>query len=371
MGNPDTDRPSAAGGPADIPAESPAAPNAEPANGTDVVRAEDASTYQTPRPPALIEPAAAPALLTVPWHPVGTGPNPAADGPVSRRGRKVIVRTVTKSWSDSLFGMSSQAAFWCAMSTAPFLLALFGLSGIFTSWLFGPDTMNAIRSQATTFLNTIFNQEVADNLIGNAIDTILDNQAGAISVGLIISLWAGSSAISAFVESVTIAYGQHSVRHPVLERIFALLVYVLALLGEVVVVPLLAIGPDRLPGLFPQSWRPMVELILGYAYYPGLALGLILLVSILYKVAPRRKHAFYRGLPGAALAAAVFLVTSTGLRLYLSYAYSHGLTYGALATPVTFLLFYYFVSMSIIIGAQFNNALLEYFPPLAPSPPDL
>jgi membrane protein len=80
-------------------------------------------------------------------------------------------------------------------------------------------------------------------------------------------------------------------------------------------------------------------------------------------VAPKRKHRWNRGLPGAFLAAAVFLVASGGLRLYLSYVYSHGLTYGALATPITFLLFYYFAAMAIIIGAQFNNALLEYYPP--------
>ncbi len=306
-----------------------------------------------------------PALVTVPWHQDGTGPVPTADGPVTNRPRKVVVRTVSKAWADSLFGMSSQAAFWCAMSTAPFLLALLGLSGIFTRWFFGPDTMVEIRSQASTFLNTVFNEEVADNLIGNTIDTILNNQTEAISVGLIISLWAGSSAISAFVESVTIAYCQHEARHPVIERIFALGVYIVALSGEIIAVPLLAIGPERVPALFPDSWEPMVALVLGYLYYPGLALGLILLVAVLYKVAPRHKHAFYRGLPGAALAAAVFLVASTGLRLYLSYAYSHGLTYGALATPITFLLFYYFISMSIILGAQFNNALLEYYPPMS------
>jgi membrane protein len=103
--------------------------------------------------------------------------------------------------------------------------------------------------------------------------------------------------------------------------------------------------------------------IIGWAYYPGLAIGLILLLTTLYKVAPKRKHRWSRGLPGAFLAAAVFLVASGGLRLYLSYVYSHGLTYGALATPITFLLFYYFAAMAIIIGAQFNNALLEYYPP--------
>jgi len=62
----------------------------------------------------------------------------------------------------------------------------------------------------------------------------------------------------------------------------------------------------------------------------------------------------------------VFLIASFGLRLYLAYVYSHGLTYGALATPITFLLFYYFASMAIILGAQFNNALLEHYP-LQPS----
>ena len=92
-------------------------------------------------------------------------------------------------------------------------------------------------------------------------------------------------------------------------------------------------------------------------------IGLLLLLTTLYKLAPQHKHAWKRGLPGALLAAVFFLIASAGLRLYLSYVYSHGLTYGALATPITFLLFYYFAAMAIIIGAQFNNALLEYYPP--------
>jgi membrane protein len=214
------------------------------------------------------------------------------------------------------------------------------------------------------FLHTIFNEEVADNLVGNTVDVILNNgQADVISVGLIISLWAGSSAMTAFVESINIAYCQHEFRHPVLERFFALGLYVGALAAGIFVVPLLAIGPDYLPKLFPAEWRGTVTEILGWVYYPGLAIGLILLLTTLYKVAPKHKHRWMRGLPGAFLAAAVFLVASTGLRLYLSYVYEHGLTYGALATPITFLLFYYFISMAIIIGAQFNNALLEYYPP--------
>jgi membrane protein len=275
----------------------------------------------------------------------------------------VVLRTLAKAWGDSLFGMSSQAAFWSALSTAPLLLALLGLSG-YVARAIGPNTTGEIREQVNVFLHTIFNEEVADNLIGNTVDVILtNNQADVVSVGLIISLWAGSSAMTAFVESINIAYCQHEFRHPVLERFFALGLYVGALAAGIVVVPVLAVGPDLLPRLFPADWRSAVGEILGWVYYPGLAIGLILLLTTLYKVAPKDKHRWMRGLPGAFLAAAVFLTASTGLRLYLSYVYEHGLTYGALATPITFLLFYYFISMAIIIGAQFNNALLEYYPP--------
>ena len=306
---------------------------------------------------------AARLVNTEPWHEAGSGPVPTANGPVRKRWRKIAYRTLAKSWNDSLFGMSSQAAFWSALSTAPLLLALLGLSG-YVARAIGPETTTDIREQVNVFLHTIFNEEVADNLIGNTVDVILNNnQADVISVGLIISLWAGSSAMTAFVESINIAYCQHEFRHPVVERFFALGLYVGALAAGILVVPLLAIGPDYLPGLFPAQWRSTVSEIMGWVYYPGLAIGLILLLTTLYKVAPKRKHRWMRGLPGALLAAAVFLVASSGLRLYLSYVYEHGLTYGALATPITFLLFYYFASMAIIIGAQFNNALLEYYPP--------
>ncbi len=307
--------------------------------------------------------------LTVPWHRVVTGPIPAdvlAHRPIRHRWRKVAGRTLSKAWGDSLFGMSSQAAFWSALSTAPLLLALLGSVGYVARW-FGPDTIDKIHLQINKFLQGIFNQDVANNLVGNTVSTILSNgQADVVSVGFLISLWAGSSAMSAFIESITIAYGQHEVRHPVAERFFALGLYLAALASGVFVLPLLAIGPEALPGLFPVGFRHQVTTIVGIAYYPVLIIGLVLLLATLYKLAPKHRHAWKRGVPGALLAAVVFLVASFGLRLYLAYVYTHGLTYGALAVPITFLLFYYFVAMAIIIGAQFNNALLEYYPPRRP-----
>ena len=345
--------------PVPVPVESASrTPERASGGGTVVMHRPD----PTAGPPGATSPADS---LTVPWHRLATAPVTAA-GPIRHRWRKVAGRTLSKAWSDSLFGMSSQAAFWSALSTAPLLLALLGSVGFVANW-FGPDTINKVHDQVNIFLHGIFNEEVAQNLVGNTVDTILNNgQADVVSVGFLISLWAGSSAMSAFIESITIAYGQHEVRHPVAERFFALGLYLAALVSGIFLLPLLAIGPEALPNLFPRGWRDHVTTIVQIAYLPGLVIGLVLLLATLYKLAPKHRHPWKRGLPGALLAAAVFLVASFGLRLYLSYVYTHGLTYGALALPITFLLFYYFVAMAIIIGAQFNNALLEYYPPRRP-----
>ncbi len=293
------------------------------------------------------------------WHEFRRGDLPPAR---RTRWRKVAGRTLSKAWGDSLFGLSSQAAFWCALSTAPILLALLGLVGLIAP-AFGPDTVDAIRVQIDHFLHGLFNAEVANNLVGETVNTILSRgRSDVVSVGLVISLWAGSSAMSAFVEAVTVAYRQHEYRNPIVERFFALGLYLIALVFGILLLPLLAIGPDYLVRLFPSRWHDNVATIISISYFPGVVILLLLLLTTLYKVAPKIKHPWKRGIPGALLAAAVFLVASFGLRVYLGYVYSHGLTYGALATPITFLLFYYFASMAIILGAQFNNALLEFFP---------
>jgi len=338
----------------------------KPTPVTQPAPAGDSSATVALHRPDNVEPGSPADNMTVPWHRIATRPidfDPLPGGPVRHRWRKVTLRTLSKAWSDSLFGMSSQAAFWSALSTAPLLLALLGSVGYVARW-FGPDTIDKVRDQVDFFLHNIFNEEVATDLVGNTVNTILRNgHADVVSVGFVISLWAGSSAMSAFVESITIAYGQHEVRHPVTERFFALGLYLAALFFGVLLLPLLAIGPEALPQLFPRGWRDEVTTIVGIAYFPGLVIGLVLLLATLYKLAPRHRHAWKRGVPGALLAAVVFLVASFALRLYLAYVYSHGLTYGALAVPITFLLFYYFIAMAIIIGAQFNNALLEYYPP--------
>jgi membrane protein len=291
----------------------------------------------------------------------------AADSPavkVRRRHtiRRIIGRTLGKAWGDSIFSMSAQAAFWQALSLPPLFLALLGALGFVTGWI-GPGTVQVVEQAILNFSRQVFNTDVVDQIIGPTASNILvSGRADVISVGFLIALWAGSSAVSSLVDSITEAHGQYEVRHPVIQRLFALFVYLVALVISVVTLPLLALGPDLLPRVLPESWRPAATQIIDAFYYPGIGLLIVVALTTLYKVALPRSLPWHRLVPGALLAMVVFLVSATGLRLYIAGITSTGFTYGALATPIAFLLFAFLIGFAIVLGAQLNNAIEELWP---------
>jgi membrane protein len=282
---------------------------------------------------------------------------PARRGPL-----RLIARTAVNAWNDSFVSMSAQAAFWMTLSLPPLLLGLLGSLGFVASW-FGPATIEAAQREIVRFSTTVFSADVVNQIIRPTVSGILtQGHSTIVSVGFVISLWAGSSALASLVDSITAAYRQYTVRNPVWQRIFALLLYVVALIGSVLVLPLTALGPNLIPELLPTSVRPTMAQLVGIFYYPGLGVLLMLGLATLYKVVLPNKLPWHRGLPGAVLAMVVFLVTSTGLRLYIASVTITGYTYGALAAPIAYLLFSFFIAMAIVLGAEFNSAIEELWP---------
>ncbi|HEV7829612.1 MAG TPA: YihY/virulence factor BrkB family protein [Pseudonocardiaceae bacterium] len=286
----------------------------------------------------------------------------AADQHTRRWPLRLITRTAAKAWDDSFVSMSAQAAFWMTLSLPPLLLGLLGSLGFVTSW-FGPSTVEAAQREIVRLATGVFSADVVNQIIRPTVSDILtQGHSSIVSVGFVISLWAGSSALASLVDSITAAYHQHNVRHPVWQRIFALLLYAVALIGSVFVLPLTALGPDLIPELLPAAVRPTVTQLVDIFYYPGLGVLLMVGLATLYKVVLPNKLPWHRGLPGALLAMVVFLVTSTVLRLYISSVTGTGYTYGALAAPIAYLLFSFFIAMAIILGAEFNSAIEEIWP---------
>ncbi|WP_372668223.1 YihY/virulence factor BrkB family protein [Amycolatopsis kentuckyensis] len=288
---------------------------------------------------------------------------PSAATKVARKGPwRLVTRTFAKAWEGNIFSEAAEAAFWQTLSLPPLLLGLLGSLGFVGEW-FGQDVVAAVHDRIIGFCRTVFSQNAVHDIIEPTVNSILTVGKGEIvSVGFLISLWAGSSAMSSFVDAITVAHDQYGVRNDVWQRIFALLLYLCGLVILVVGLPLLAIGPDLLPEFFPADWRPTVASWVSALYFPTLGVMITLALTTLYKLALPRKLPWHRGLPGAVLAMVVFLLSSVGLRIYLNWITKTGYTYGALAAPIAFLLLMFFIGLAVVGGAYFNSAIQELWP---------
>ncbi len=279
-----------------------------------------------------------------------------------RRMWQVMWRTLVKSWDDTIFAKSATAAFWQTLSLPPLLLGLLGSLGYVSGW-FGPDTLDIVESKIITVSRDAFSPSVVDQLIAPTVNDVLQRgRAEVVSFGFVLSLWAGSSAMATFVDSITEAHGQQDARNPVWQRIFALLLYVMFLIVAVFVLPVIAIGPTLLGRALPSSWQDVGMQLIDVFYYPGVGLLLIVGLALLYKLALHRSLPFHRLIGGALLAGVFFMAASWVLRRYLNWAADSGVPYGALATPIAFLLFAFFLGFAIILGAEFNATIQEFWP---------
>ncbi|WP_084505707.1 YihY/virulence factor BrkB family protein [Nocardia harenae] len=302
--------------------------------------------------------------------PPATGQQPGAGAaPVrawlrhaGKQALRLVVRTAVKSWDGSIFAKSAAAAFWQTLSLAPLLLGVLGSLGYVGGW-FGPDTVDIVEGKIIAFSRDLFSPSVVEELIEPTVQDVLGRGRGAVvSFGFVLSLWAGSSAMATFVDAIVEAHDQHEARHPVWQRIFALLLYVLFLVAAVFILPLVALGPVIIGRALPDGWRePGLRLLDGF-YYPGVGLLLIIGLTTLYKLALHRSLPWLRLFGGALVAGVFFMAASEILRRYLGWITATGVSYGALATPIAFLLFTFFLGFAVILGAEFNAAVQELWP---------
>lgn len=296
---------------------------------------------------------------------INSAAGPPGRRAVSFRGSRtwqLVAGTVSRAWNDRILGLSAEAAFWQLLSLPPLFLAILGAAGYLGDAL-GPDTVAVIESRVLRLASHVAAQDVVDGVVRKTLDQVLHGgRADVISIGFVLSLWAGSSAMATFVNTITIAYGMRDLRGALRSRLLALRLYLTSLVVLAVLLPLLVIGPTQLRRLSPQRWRPDTADVIRIAYWPVVGGLLLLGLAALYHYATPIRLRWRRALPGAAVALVLFVLGSFALRLYVALVVGHALTYGALAAPIAALLFFYVLALAVHLGAELNATLERLWP---------
>lgn len=271
-------------------------------------------------------------------------------------------RTLREVGDDRLVRLAAEVAFWALLSLPPLALGLLGLVGYVGSSL-GASTLARIHHDVLHAAGTVLSPTTVHNVVRPLVDQVLaKGHPDAVSSGFFISFWSGSAAMNAYVDAITVAYDMGGLRRPWRTRLLALGLYLVAIAAGVILLPALALGPDVIVSLAPKGLTPQASAAVHGLYWPVVGLAALAVLTTLYWVAVPVRHPWYRQLPGAAVAMAVWLAGSFGLRFYLTSGLRNTSAAGSLSAPIAILLFFYVTALAVLLGAELNSTMDEMWP---------
>ena len=276
--------------------------------------------------------------------------------------RTLLTATLKEAWHDRVLGLAAEAGFWQLLSLPSMLLAVLGVVGYFSGAL-GPDTVHDLENSIVRGLKHVIVPSGVESTVRPALDRILfGGRADVVSISFIVSLWTGSSAMATYVNTITIAYGLRHHRDAVRSRLLALELYLGFVVSGVVLLPLLVLGPGLVVRLSPKNWHHALHLLVVVGYWPVVVMISLALLATLYHLAVPVRTPWRRALPGAVVGLVVWVVGSTLLRMWLTWAFRSTATYGPLSAPIAVLLFLYLTALAILFGAELNAEFDRLWP---------
>jgi len=202
------------------------------------------------------------------------------------------------------------------------------------------------------------------SIVGNqsltaVLDSLLRNENSAkvlLSFGLLIAVWSASGYVSTFTRASNRIYGVREGRAwwklQLLEIALAAVALVLmavAAAGLVISGPLVdAVGNALGAG---ETTRAVYSV----GRWPVLVAIAIVLLSLLFWIAPNVKHPRFRWLTiGGAVALTVWALVSFLFGLYVSNFGSYDRTYGSLGAIMAFLVWLYLSNTAVLLGVEVN-----------------
>jgi membrane protein len=261
-------------------------------------------------------------------------------------------------------GLAAEAGFFALLSLPPLVLGLVGSIG-FVGRQMGNEVVEDLRAQLRQITLTFLTEDSVAKVILPTFDQVVGaGRADIVSIGFLLSLWSGSRALNVYIDTISIMYGLGGHRGIVMTRVLSFSTYVATLIGGVVVIPLVLIGPALLSEFFESMDLPVLDSVgwTGTLYWTVVPILALTGLTTLYHFATPVRSPWLRDLPGAILALVIWVVTSFLLRVVISASVGGASIYGPLATPIVVLIWLYFLAIAVLIGAALNAAIDERYP---------
>jgi membrane protein len=261
--------------------------------------------------------------------------------------KDILLRVYGNVSRHRVMALAAGMTYYSILAIFPAIAALVAIYGLFSD----PSTIARHLDQLGGFLP------------GGAIDIARDQLTRVTAkgtqtlgltflVGLGISLWSANAAMKSLFDTLNIVYGEDEqrgfVRLNVMSLAFTIggIIFVLAALGSIVVVPVVL----KYIGLSNAG-----DLLLRIGRWPVMYLVLTFALAVIYRYGPSRQAPRWRWITwGSALAALLWLGVSALFSWYAANFGKFNETYGSLGAAVGFMTWLWISAIVILLGAEID-----------------
>ncbi|MCV2891255.1 YihY/virulence factor BrkB family protein [Ruegeria aquimaris] len=265
---------------------------------------------------------------------------------------RALVLALTRFQTKSGFVMSSHVAMSMMMALFPFIL--------FTVALAGSLSQDYVTDDLIELIFGTWPDQVAAPIV-TELNAVLDGaNSKVMTVGGVLAVYFASNGVDAVREAMSRAYHDTDTRPFWKTRLLCIgLVIgggaiVMAVAAIEVVMPIYTnLVTQALPGEAPD-WLSVERL--SWIFIVAMPAGGVL---ICHAILPAKRHSLTQILPGVLLTLCLWSVCGWGFSIYISEFSSYSATYAGLAGAMAALIFLYLNAAILILGAEFNGALID------------
>jgi membrane protein len=195
--------------------------------------------------------------------------------------------------------------------------------------------------------------------IAGVIDATIASRGGITIITFAFLLWSGLGVFSAISNGISRAFEVTEPRPFLLDKLVGL-----ALMATTGLLALASLVIGIVTGILQQAATRVIGDVPGggtAVWLIGLLAPLVLIFFafwILYRLVPNRPVSFGEVLPGAIVAALLWTVLRFGFTWYATSVANYESAFGPISTGVTLLVFLYFASVIVLLGAEVARAVV-------------
>jgi membrane protein len=176
----------------------------------------------------------------------------------------------------------------------------------------------------------------------------------------LLSLWTASGVIVSWMEGFRRCYELPKTWGLFKERMIAFSLVILAGLPMTFATLLVALGSKietRILFYIAHEFSPYILLMWGAIRWLIATLTSISVIALIYHNAVPRTQPWHSVIPGATLATFLWFTVTMLFRWYLGHYADYSIIFGSLGAAIALLVWMYFISLVILVGAEFNAML--------------